>query len=155
MTDIEPETVCELAKKFPQRIVAIKDASGDLSRVVDHRMGISKEFCQLSGEDVTVAAFLAQGGEGCISVTSNVAPKLCAELHAAWREHDFDTFNKIRDRLTPLHDAMFCEPSPAPAKFGASLLGKSSPDVRLPLVNLTAAGQARVRDAMVHCGLIN
>jgi len=76
-------------------------------------------------------------------------------MHAAWRERNFDTFNKIRDRLAPLHEAIFCEPSPAPAKFGASLLGKSSPEVRLPLVRLTEAGQAKVREAMVHCGLIN
>ena len=148
-----------LAESLIAFFLAIGLAAHALDEVHDRplrtRITAGKEFCQLSGEDVTVAAFLAQGGEGCISVTSNVAPKLCAELHAAWRERDVDTFNRIRDRLTPLHDAMFCEPSPAPAKFGASLLAKSSPDVRLPLVNLTPAGQARVRDAMVHCGLIN
>ncbi len=153
VVDITVDTMARLAK-IPN-IVGVKDATCDLARPLRTRITAGKEFCQLSGEDITVASFLAQGGEGCISVTSNVAPKLCAELHAAWRERDLDTFYRIRDRLAPLHDAMFCEPSPAPAKYGASLLGKSAPDVRLPLVNLTAAGQARVRDAMVHCGLIN
>lgn len=153
IVDISVETMARLAAI--SNIVGVKDATCDLSRPLHTRLTAGKDFCQLSGEDITVAAFLAQGGEGCISVTSNVAPKLCSEMHAAWREHDFDTFNRIRDRLAPLHDAIFCEPSPAPAKFGASLLGKCAPDVRLPLTNLTEAGQARVRDAMVHCGLVN
>jgi len=153
VVDISVDTMARLAK-IPN-IVGVKDATCDLARPLRTRLTAGKEFCQLSGEDITVAAFLAQGGEGCISVTSNVAPKLCSEMHAAWRERDFDTFNKIRDRLAPLHDAIFCEPSPAPAKFGASLLGKSSPEVRLPLVKLTEAGQAKMRDAMTHCGLIN
>ena len=153
VVDISVETMARLAAIT--NIVGVKDATCDLARPLRTRLTAGKDFCQLSGEDITVAAFLAQGGEGCISVTSNVAPKLCSEMHAAWREHDFDTFNRIRDRLAPLHDAIFCEPSPAPAKFGASLLGKCAPDVRLPLTNLTETGQAQVRDAMVHCGLVN
>lgn len=153
VVDISVETMARLSAIA--NIVGVKDATCDLARPLRTRLTAGKDFCQLSGEDITVAAFLAQGGEGCISVTSNVAPKLCSEMHAAWREHDFDTFNRIRDRLAPLHDALFCEPSPAPAKFGASLLGKCDPDVRLPLTNLTETGQAQVRDAMVHCGLVN
>ena len=153
VVDISIETMARLAK-IPN-IVGVKDATADLARPLATRLTAGKDFCQLSGEDATVAAFLAQGGEGCISVSSNVAPKLCSELHAAWRRKDFDTFDEIRDRLLPLHDAMFCEPSPGPAKYGASLLGKCEPTVRLPVTEITAKAQAQVRDAMVHCGLIN
>lgn len=153
VVDISVATMARLAKV--RNIVGVKDATADLARPLQTRLAAGSDFCQLSGEDITIAAFLAQGGEGCISVTSNVAPKLCSELHAAWRGRDAETFNRIRDRLAPLHDAMFCEPSPAPAKYGVSLLGKGAMDVRLPLVKLTDAGQTKVRDAMIHCGLIN
>ncbi len=153
IVDIDVDTMARLAK-IPN-IVGVKDATADLARPLATRLTAGKDFCQLSGEDATVAAFLAQGGVGCISVTSNVAPKLCSELHVAWQEKDFDTFDTLRDRLLPLHDAMFCEPSPAPAKYGASLLGKCDPKVRLPITPLTPDGEATVRDAMVHCGLIN
>ena len=153
VVDMSVETMARLAQ-LPN-IVGVKDATCDLARPLQMRLAAGKEFCQLSGEDGTVAAFLAQGGEGCISVTSNVAPKMCAELHAAWRERDIDTFETLRDRLMPLHDAMFCEPSPAGAKYGAHLLGKCEPGVRLPVVGLTDKGQTTVRDAMRHCGLIN
>jgi len=153
VVDISIETMARLAK-IPN-IVGVKDATADLARPLATRLTAGKDFCQLSGEDATVAAFLAQGGEGCISVSSNVAPKLCSELHAAWQRKDFDTFDEIRDRLLPLHDAMFCEPSPGPAKYGASLLGKCAPTVRLPVTEISAKAQTQVRDAMVHCGLIN
>ena len=153
IVDIDVDTMARLAK-IPN-VVGVKDATADLARPLATRLTAGKDFCQLSGEDATVAAFLAQGGVGCISVTSNVAPKLCSELHVAWQEKDFDTFDTLRDRLLPLHDAMFCEPSPAPAKYGASLLGKCDPKVRLPITPLTPDGEATVRDAMVHCGLIN
>ena len=136
-------------------IVGVKDATCDLARPLQTRLAAGKDFCQLSGEDITVASFLAQGGVGCISVTSNVAPKMCADMHAAWRARDLDAFDTLRDRLAPLHDAMFCEPSPAGAKYGAHLLGKCEPGVRLPVVGLTDKGKATVRDAMRHCGLIN
>ena len=92
---------------------------------------------------------------GCISVTSNVAPKQCADLHAAWQEGDMARFTHLRDLLMPLHDAMFCEPNPTPAKYGVHLLGKCLPDARLPVAPITEAGQAQMRDAMVHVGLIN
>ncbi len=153
IVDISVDTMARMAK-IPN-IVGVKDATADLARPLATRVTAGKDFCQLSGEDATVAAFLAQGGVGCISVTSNVAPKLCSELHTAWQEKDFDTFDTLRDRLMPLHDAMFCEPSPAPAKYGASLLGKCDAKVRLPITPLTPDGEATVRDAMVHCGLIN
>ncbi len=153
VVDMSVDTMARLAK-IPN-IVGVKDATCDLARPLATRLAAGKDFCQLSGEDGTVAAFLAQGGVGCISVTSNVAPKMCAELHAAWQERDMDTFETLRDRLMPLHVAMFCEPSPAGAKYGAHLLGKCEPDVRLPMVGLTDSGKAKVRDAMRHCGLIN
>lgn len=153
IVDISIDTMARLAK-IPN-IVGVKDATADLARPLATRVTAGKDFCQLSGEDATIAAFLAQGGVGCISVTSNVAPKLCSELHAAWQEKDMETFGTLRDRLLPLHDAMFCEPSPAPAKFGASLLGKCDSKVRLPITPLTPDGEVTVRDAMVHCGLIN
>jgi 4-hydroxy-tetrahydrodipicolinate synthase len=153
VVDMTVETMARLAK-IPN-IVGVKDATCDLARPLATRLASGKDFCQLSGEDGTVAAFLAQGGVGCISVTSNVAPKMCAELHAAWRERDLDTFEGLRDRLMPLHEAMFCEPSPAGAKYGVHLLGKCEPDVRLPVVGLTENGKATVREAMRHCGLIN
>lgn len=153
IVDISVDTMARLAK-IPN-IVGVKDATADLARPLATRVAAGKDFCQLSGEDATIAAFLAQGGVGCISVTSNVAPKLCSELHAAWQAKDMETFDTLRDRLLPLHDAMFCEPSPAPAKYGASLLGKCDPKVRLPITPLTPDGEATVRDAMVHCGLIN
>ena len=98
-------------------------------------------------------AFLAAGGNGCISVTANIAPKLCADMHRAWREGRIADAIAIQDQLVPLHDAMFCEPSPAPAKYGASLLGHCTPEVRLPLVELTDAGRVKVKDAMQACGL--
>lgn len=152
-SNIEVETVKRLAE-LP-RIAGIKDASPDLARPLQMRTQIGSGFCLLSGEDATVAAYLAQGGDGCISVTANAAPALCAQLHEAWQAKDFDTFEAIRDRLMPLHDAMFCEPNPVPAKFAVSKLGHANDDVRLPLVQLTDAGRAQVEAAMRHAGVLN
>ncbi|MBL24905.1 MAG: 4-hydroxy-tetrahydrodipicolinate synthase, partial [Rhodospirillaceae bacterium] len=153
IVDMSVETMARLAKL--ENIVGVKDATADLARPLAGRVAMGDDFCQLSGEDATVAAFLAQGGHGCISVTSNVAPKQCSELHTAWQQGDTETFNRLRDLLMPLHEAIFCEPSPAPAKYGVHLLGKAESDVRLPVAPLTEAGQAQMRDAMVHVGLIN
>jgi len=154
IVDMSVETMARLAK-IPN-IVGVKDATADLARPLATRVAIGEEFCQLSGEDATVAAFLAQGGVGCISVTANVAPKMCAELHNAWRDRDLETFNVLRDRLMPLHDAMFCENSPAPAKYAAHLIEKcADPSVRPPLGDLTEAGKQTVRDAMVSAGILN
>ena len=154
VVDMNVDTMARLAK-IPN-IVGVKDATADLARPLATRVEIGEDFCQLSGEDATVAAFLAQGGVGCISVSANVAPKMCADLHNAWRDRDLEAFNVLRDRLMPLHDAMFCENSPAPAKYAAHLLDKcDDPSIRPPLGALTEAGQKIVRDAMVSSGLLN
>jgi len=152
VVDMTVETMARLAK-LPN-IVGVKDATNDLVRPLKTRLAIGPEFCLLSGEDATITAFLAQGGHGCISVTANVAPRLCAQLHEAWQKGDFAMVWKIRDRLMPLHDAMFTETSPAPVKYAASLLGLSSPDVRLPLAPASPAAQEKVRAALEHAGVL-
>lgn len=152
VVDMSVDTMAQLAKH--PNIVGVKDATNDLARPLKTRLAIGPKFCQLSGEDATIGAFLGQGGHGCISVTGNVAPKLCSQMHVAWQKGDLKRFAALRDRLMPLHDALFVETSPAPVKYAASLLGRSSPDVRLPLVAATPAAQARVRKAMEQVGLI-
>lgn len=150
--DMSVATMARLAK-IPN-IVGVKDATADLARPLKVRTEIGPKFCQLSGEDATVTAFLAQGGVGCISVSANVAPRLCAELHNAWQQGDFPKVWELRDRLMPLHDAMFCETSPAPVKYAASLIGRALPDCRLPIAPLSAEGRAKVEAAMQKVGLI-
>lgn len=150
--DMSVETMARLAK-LP-RIVGVKDAAGDLARPLRTRLAIGAEFSQLSGDDITTVAFLAQGGDGCISVTSNVAPRLCADLHEAWRARDFAVVQQLNERLAPLHDAMFCESSPAPVKYAASLLGKCLPEIRGPLVEASPAARERVALALRQTGLI-
>ncbi|NFV79970.1 4-hydroxy-tetrahydrodipicolinate synthase [Magnetospirillum aberrantis] len=152
VVNISVETFQRLAK-LPN-IVGVKDATADLARPLQIRTAVGADFCQLSGEDATATAFLAQGGVGCISVTSNVAPKLCAQMHDAWMAGDLATCFALRDRLMVLHDAMFVEGNPVPAKYGASLLGKCLPDVRLPMVGLSDASKAKVETAMKSVGLI-
>ncbi|GIL38657.1 4-hydroxy-tetrahydrodipicolinate synthase [Roseiterribacter gracilis] len=151
--DMSVETMARLAKL--KNIVGVKDATADLARPLRTRTVIGPDFCQLSGEDATATAFLAQGGVGCISVTANVAPKLCAEMHAAWQKGDLATMAKARDRLMPLHHAMFVETSPAPVKYAASLLNKCTDEVRLPLVACSPAGRETVDAAMRSAGLLN
>jgi 4-hydroxy-tetrahydrodipicolinate synthase len=153
IVDMSVETMARLAE-LPN-IVGVKDATADLQRPAQTRLAIGADFAQLTGEDATVVPFLAQGGHGCISVTANVAPRLCADLHEAWRGGDLATVSRINDRLMPLHEALFVESSPGPVKYAASLLGFCENRVRLPLVTVTAATEARVREAMVHAGLIN
>ena len=153
VVDMSIDTMTRLAE-LPN-IVGVKDATNDLARPLATRTAIGSEFCQLSGEDATVAAFLAQGGHGCISVTSNVAPRLCAELHRAWQGREYDRFEEIRDRLMPLHAALFCESSPGPVKYAASLLGKCAPDTRLPLAPIAESSRMRVDAAMREVGLLN
>jgi 4-hydroxy-tetrahydrodipicolinate synthase len=109
----------------------------------------------MSGEDGTAVPFLAGGGHGCISVTANVAPRLCSEMQRAWREKDMDKVMDLQDRLMPLHNAMFCETSPGPVKFAVSLLGKCSPEARLPICDISEENKTKVRDAMVEVGLLN
>ena len=155
VTDIEPETVCDLVNLFPDRIIGIKDASGDLSRVVDHRMGIGRDFCQLSGDDELSLPANAAGAAGCISVTANVAPQLCAEFQQACANNDFALARKINDRLYPLHYAMFEDSSPAPVKYALSRVHDWMNDsVRLPLTVCSEPARKAVDAALVHAGLL-
>lgn len=153
VVDMTPETMGRLAQH--RNIVGVKDATANLTRPLHTTRSCGEDFIQLSGEDHTALAFNAAGGVGCISVTANVAPRLCAEMHKAWRGGKITEAMAIQHRLTPLHDAMFCETSPAPVKYAASLLGKGSDHCRLPLAPVSEAGKARVRDAMVSAGLLN
>ncbi|MEC9066456.1 MAG: 4-hydroxy-tetrahydrodipicolinate synthase [Pseudomonadota bacterium] len=155
VTDIEPETVCKLAKRYPERIVGIKDASGDLSRVTDHRMGIGKDFCQLSGDDELALPANAAGSAGCISVTANVAPALCAQFQQACADNDLVRARELNDLLYPLHYAMFEDASPAPVKYALSRVHDwILPDVRLPLVNCSDHARKAVDAALEHAGLV-
>lgn len=155
VTDILPETVCELAKRYPDKIIAIKDASGDLSRVTDHRMGIGKHFCQLSGDDELALPANAAGAVGCISVTANVAPRLCADFQAACAANDLEKARELNDKLYPLHYAMFSDASPAPLKYALSRVFEGINDeLRLPLVPASAEARAKVDAALEHAGLI-
>ena len=155
VTDLKPETVCELANRFPERIVGIKDASGDLSRVTDHRMGISGPFCQLSGDDELWLPHSAAGGVGCISVTANVAPRLCAEFQAAIAANDLERARELNDLLYPLHYAMFSDASPAPCKYALSRVhGWVAEELRLPLVACSDEARKAVDAALARAGLI-
>lgn len=153
VVDMMPETMARLAE-LP-RIIGVKDATGKLERVSLQRMACGPDFIQLSGEDATAPGFNAQGGSGCISVTANVAPRLCADFQEATLSGDYARALEIHDRLMPLHVAIFEEPGLVGAKYGLWRLGKCSQDVRLPLVGLTDAVKARMDAAMRHAGLIN
>ena len=153
VVDMSVETMARLSE-LP-RIVGVKDATGDLARVPKQRLASGKDFIQLSGEDATALGFNAHGGTGCISVTANVAPELCAQMQAATLKGDFATALKITDKLMPLHIAIFAEPGLVGAKYGLSLLGRCSEEVRLPHVGLTDGVKAQIRDAMVHAGLLS
>ena len=155
VTDLKPETVCELTRRFPGRFVGIKDASGDLSRVTDHRMGIVGDFAQLSGDDELALPFNAAGGVGCISVTANVAPRLCAEFQQACADGDLKTARELNDRLYPLHYAMFEDASPGPCKYALSRVQPWIKDeLRLPLVPCNEAARRAVDAALEHAGLV-
>ncbi|WP_370254444.1 4-hydroxy-tetrahydrodipicolinate synthase [Nioella sp.] len=151
--DMTPATMGELAK-LPS-IIGVKDATGKLERVSMQRASCGKDFIQLSGEDATALGFNAHGGVGCISVTANVAPRLCAEFQAATLAGDYAKALEFQDRLMPLHEAIFLEPGLAGAKYGLSLLGRCSEDVRLPLVGLTDGTKAAIRAAMQHAGILD
>ncbi len=153
VVDMTPETMGRLARH--RNIVGVKDATANLTRPLHQKRTCGADFIQLSGEDHTALAFNASGGVGCISVTANVAPRLCAEMHKAWREGRTNEAMAIQDRLVPLHDALFCETSPGPVKYAASLIGKSTEHCRLPLAPVGEASKARVREAMVSVGLLN
>lgn len=151
--DMTPATMGELAK-LP-RIIGVKDATGDVTRVSHQRETCGADFVQLSGEDASALGFNAHGGVGCISVTANVAPRLCAEFQQATLDGNYARALTLQDRLLPLHTAIFLEPGLAGAKYGLSLLGKCSDEVRLPLVGVTDGTKAAIRDGMVHAGLLN
>ncbi len=153
VVDMSVETMAKLAGHA--NIVGVKDATNDLTRPQKMRQLVGENFCQLSGEDGTAMAFLAQGGVGSISVTANVAPRLCAQLQDSWHLGTYEDAFRIRDILSPLHEAMFVETNPGPAKFAASLLGKCDPDTRLPLSPLKIKSKARIEEAMRAAGLLN
>ncbi len=153
VVDMTPETMGRLAKH--RNIVGVKDSTANLARPLHTRRTCGKEFIQMSGEDHTALAFLAAGGHGCISVTGNVAPRLCSEMHRAWQDGMTDQAIAIQDRLLALHDAMFVESNPGPVKYAASLLGHGTDHCRLPLAPVTEATRTQVRTAMQAAGLLN
>jgi 4-hydroxy-tetrahydrodipicolinate synthase len=152
VVEIAVETMERLSKIA--NVIGVKDATGNLARPSRERLACGREWRMLSGEDGTALGYMAHGGHGCISVTANVAPRLCSEFQQACMRGDFPAARELQDRLMPLHDALFCEPSPAPVKYAASLLGLCHNEVRAPMMPLTEAGQGKVRDAMIAAGLL-
>jgi 4-hydroxy-tetrahydrodipicolinate synthase len=150
IVEIGVETMARLSE-LPN-IIGVKDATANLMRPTRERNACKKGWRMVSGEDGTALGYNAHGGHGCISVTANVAPRLCAEFQDACLHGNYDRARELHDKLMPLHDAMFCEPSPAPVKYGVSLLGYCTPEVRLPLVELTDAGRAKVKEALKGLG---
>jgi 4-hydroxy-tetrahydrodipicolinate synthase len=138
-----------------ENIAGVKDATANVIRVSQQRAAVGADFNQLSGEDASALGFMAHGGHGCISVTSNVAPRLCAEFQDACLKGDYAAALKLQDKLMPLHTALFIETNPAPAKSALSVLGKCAETVRLPMVPVAEKTKVAVRQAMVHAGLIN
>ncbi|MFL9502815.1 4-hydroxy-tetrahydrodipicolinate synthase [Rhodopseudomonas palustris] len=159
--NIPPRSVVDMSVDTMSRlyeldnIVGVKDATANLGRVSQQRHAMGPDFIQLSGEDMTALAYMAAGGHGCISVVSNVAPKLCSDLMGAVFAGDYPGALKIQDRLVPLHDAVFKEPGVAGAKHGLTLLGRIREEVRLPLMPVTEPTGKTIRAAMVHAGVIN
>ena len=156
MRSVIDMSVDTMARLFElDHIAGVKDATANVVRVSQQRAAMGEGFNQLSGEDATVLGFMAHGGHGCISVTSNVAPRLCAEFQEACLKGDYGNALNLHDKLMPLHTALFIETNPAPAKYALSVLGKCADTVRLPMVRLADKTKAAVREAMVHAGLIN
>ena len=148
-------SVATMARVFElKNVVGVKDATANIARVSQQREAMGPEFNQLSGEDATALAFMAHGGHGCISVASNVAPKLCAEFQNTLMKGDFATALKMQDRLMPLFDALFVETNPGPVKYAASRLGLCSAEMRLPMVPVTEAGKKVVDEALAKVGLL-
>ncbi|MCF1503634.1 4-hydroxy-tetrahydrodipicolinate synthase [Afifella sp. H1R] len=152
--DMSVETMKQLFEDCPN-ITGVKDATANLVRASLQRQEIGTEFNQLSGEDPTALGFMAHGGHGCISVTANVAPKLCSEFQKACMAGDFSTALNYQDRLMPLHRALFLEPSPGPTKYALSALGKMSEEVRSPITTIGEETKSEVQDALRHAGLLN
>jgi len=153
VVDMSVETMAHLARH--RNIVGVKDSTANLARPLHTRRACGAEFVQMSGEDHTALAFMAAGGHGCISVTGNIAPRLCSEMHRAWQDGETDKAIAIQDRLLVLHDAMFVESNPGPVKYGASLMGHGSEHCRLPLAPVSDGTRAQVRAAMLDAGLLN
>ena len=159
--NIPPRSVIDMSVETMKRlwelknIAGVKDATANVVRVSQQRAAMGPDFNQLSGEDATALGFMAHGGHGCISVTSNVAPRLCAEFQVSCLKGDYASALKVQDKLMPLHTALFIETNPAPAKYALSLLGKCAETVRLPMVTVAEKTRTAVREAMVHAGLIN
>src|SRR5712671_733269 len=151
--DMSVETMTRLYEL--RNIAGVKDATANVVRVSQQRAALGEGFNQLSGEDASAIGFMAHGGDGCISVTSNVAPRLCAEFQSACLRGDYAAALVLQDKLMPLHTALFLETSPAPVKYALSVLGKCADTVRLPMVRIAEKTKAAVREAMVHAGLIN
>jgi 4-hydroxy-tetrahydrodipicolinate synthase len=151
--DMSVDTMARLFEL--KNIAGVKDATANVVRVSQQRAALGEDFNQLSGEDATALGFMAHGGHGCISVTSNVAPRLCAEFQSACLRGDFRAALLLQDQLMPLHTALFIETNPSPAKYALSVLGRCDDAVRLPMVKVSDKTKAAVRDAMVHAGLIN
>jgi len=151
--DMSVETMARLYEL--KNIVGVKDATANVARASLQRQAMGPDFIQLSGEDATALGFMAHGGHGCISVTSNVAPKLCAEMQEACLRGDYNAALQYQDRLMPLHTALFIESNPCPVKYALSALGRMSSEVRRPLVEVSEGTKQAVRAAMVHAGLIN
>jgi len=150
---ITVETMARLSRH--KNIIGVKDATADLMRPSRERLACGRDWLLISGEDGTALGYNAHGGQGCISVTANLAPRLCAEFQAACAAGDYAKAREYQDRLMPLHDALFCETSPAPVKFAASLLGLCSEEVRLPLAEASESARAQVKKAMQAAGLLN
>ena len=150
---VNDDTLARLASDFAN-ISGIKDATADLVRPTAVQNLLGNDFTQLSGEDATALPYLAAGGHGCISVTANIAPKLLSEMHAAWWAGDIKTAQTIHQKLLPLHDAMFCEASPGPVKYAASLLGICTAETRLPLCEIADSSKAQVKAGLVSAGLL-
>ncbi len=153
IVDMSVETMARLYEL--KNIAGVKDATANMARVSQQRAAIGPDFNQLSGEDITALGFMTHGGHGCISVTSNVAPRLCAEFQAACLKGDFAAALKLQDKLAPLHINLFIETSPSPIKYAMSLIGKCADTVRLPMVPTSDKAKTAVRQAMVHAGLVN
>ena len=153
VVDMSIDTMNELSKI--SNIIGVKDATNDLFRPLLTRTKIKKDFCYLSGEDGTAIPYLAQGGHGCISVTANIAPKLCSEMHNSWRNNEIDNALKINLKLAKIHYALFVETSPGPVKFAAELLDLCSSDTRLPLAPIKESTKNLVRNSMIEVGLIS
>jgi 4-hydroxy-tetrahydrodipicolinate synthase len=152
ITDISVETMGRISK-LPN-VIGDKDATGDLGRVARHRAACGDDFIQLSGDDPNALGFNAYGGRGCISVTANVAPKLCSDMQEASLRGDFDAARAIDLKLSALHKALFVEPSPAPTKYACALLGLCSEEIRLPMLPVTEAAKTVIKGAMTQAGLI-